>query len=206
VVLLAGGNPQIAKGDGDAPVQAYMAAVPGWKSDLGRRLDAPMSREAPGVRKAVRWNSPFYGIKGQGWFLTFHVPTEYVKVIFFQGRFPNPVPSGGTPRSGDARWIDIREQDWREQHGPDEARMAAWARQAAVRPGWVPWPGRGARPGPGEAERRDAILSAQNFISVRGKTCKGGWGSARARPTRPLPGGPAGAQDARDRSTERGEP
>ena len=72
-VLLSGGNPQIAKGYGDASVQAYIAAMPGWKSDVGRRLDEIIVRTVPGVSKAVKWNSPFYGIEGQGWFLGIHV-------------------------------------------------------------------------------------------------------------------------------------
>ena len=128
-VLLSGGNPQIAKGDGDAPVQAYIAAMPCWKSDLGRRLDALITEQVPGVRKAVKWNSPFYGIEGQGWFLSFHVFTRYVKVTFFQGAALQPVPPGGG-KDKDARWIDIHEDDL------DEAQMSAWVRQAAALPGW----------------------------------------------------------------------
>jgi hypothetical protein len=127
-VLLAGGNPQIAKADGDAPVRAYIAAMPGWKRGLGRRLDALIARNAPGVCRAVKWNSPFYGIEGRGWFLAFHVFTRYVKVTFFPGTALRPVPSGGTGR--DARWIDIHEDDL------DEAQMAAWIRQAASIRGW----------------------------------------------------------------------
>ena len=126
--LLAGGNPQIAKADGDAPVQAYIAAMPGWKSDIGRRLDALIVRTVPGVRKAVKWNSPFYGVEGQGWFLSFHTFTNYVKVTFFRGTSLRPVPSGGTGK--DARWIDIHEDDL------DEAQLAKWVKQAAARPGW----------------------------------------------------------------------
>jgi hypothetical protein len=131
--LLAGGNPQIAKADGDAPVQAYIAAMPDWKRDVGRRLDALIVRNAPKVRKAVKWNSPFYGIEGQGWFLSFHVFTRYVKVTFFSGASLRPVPPGGTERSKDARWIDIREGD-----RVDEAQMAKWVKQAAKMPGWIP--------------------------------------------------------------------
>ncbi len=125
---LAGGNPQIAKADGDAPVQAYIAAMPGWKRDVGRRLDALIVRNVPNVRKAVRWNSPFYGIEGQGWFLGFHVFTRYVKVTFFRGTSLRPVPPGGTGK--DARWIDIHEDDL------DEAQMARWVKRAAALPGW----------------------------------------------------------------------
>lgn len=128
VVLLSGGNPQIAKADGDAPVQAYIAAMPSWKRDVGRRLDALIVRTVPNVRKAVRWNSPFYGMEGQGWFLGFHVFTRYIKVTFFRGTSLKPVPPGGTGK--DARWIDIHEDDL------DEAQMAKWIRQAAAIPGW----------------------------------------------------------------------
>src|SRR6187399_3393394 len=131
--LLAGGNPQIAKADGDAPVQAYIAAMPGWKRDVGRRLDALIVRNVLDVRKAVKWNSPFYGIEGRGWFLSFHVFTHYVKVTFFRGTSLRPIPSGGTPKSGDARWLDIREGDQL-----NEAQLAKWVKQAAALPGWVP--------------------------------------------------------------------
>jgi hypothetical protein len=133
VKLLSGGNPQIAKADGDAPVRAYIAAMPGWKCEVGRWLDALIVRTVPAVRKAVRWNSPFYGAEGRGWFLSFHVLTRYVKVTFFQGTSLLPVPPGGTPKSKDARWIDIYEGD-----ELDEARMATWVKQAAALPGWVP--------------------------------------------------------------------
>lgn len=134
VVLLSGGNPQITKGDGDAPVQAYIAAMPGWKRDLGKRLDALIVRNVPNVRKAVKWNSPFYGIVGhQDWFLSFHVFTRYVKVTFFRGTSLRPVPPGGTVRSKDARWIDIH-----EGRGFDEAQLANWVKQAAALPGWDP--------------------------------------------------------------------
>ncbi len=126
--LLAGGNPQMAKAEGDAPVQAYIAAMPGWKSDVGRRLDTLVVRIVPGVRKAVKWNSPFYGIDGQGWFLSFHTFTNYVKLTFFQGTSLRPAPSGGSAK--DARWIDIHE------NGFDEAQIAAWIQQAAALPGW----------------------------------------------------------------------
>ena len=127
-VLLAGGNPQIAKADGDAPVQAFIAAMPSWKRDIGRRLDALVVRNVPNVRKAVKWNSPFYGIEGCGWFLGFHVFTRYVKVTFFYGASLKPAVPGGTGK--DARWIDIHEDDL------DEAQLARWIRQAATLPGW----------------------------------------------------------------------
>lgn len=132
-VLLSGGNPRIAKADGDAPVRQYIDAMPGWKSGLGRRLDALIVRNVPNVRKAVKWNSPFYGIEGQGWFLSFHVFTRYVKVTFFSGTSLQPLPPGGTERSGDARWIDIHEDD-----PLDEAQFSAWLKQAAALPGWDP--------------------------------------------------------------------
>jgi hypothetical protein len=108
--LLAGGNPQIAKADGDAPVQAYIAAMPGWKSDIGRRLDALIVRTVPGVRKAVKWNSPFYGVEGQGWFLNFHCFTKYVKVAFFRGTSLRPVPPGESKHK-EVRYLDIHEGD-----------------------------------------------------------------------------------------------
>jgi hypothetical protein len=132
VKLLSGGNPQIAKGDGDAPVQAYIAAMPGWKRDLGKRLDALIVRNVPGVRKAVKWNSPFYGIEGQGWLLSFHVFTHYVKVAFFRGASLRPVPPGASKHE-EVRYLDIREGD-----KLDEAQMATWVKQAAALPGWVP--------------------------------------------------------------------
>ena len=133
VKLLSGGNPQIAKADGDAPVQAYIAAMPGWKSNLGKRLDALIVRNVPNVRKAVKWNSPFYGIDGKGWFLSFHVFTRYVKVTFFNGASLRPAPPGGTPKSNDSRWIDIYEED-----ELDKAQFASWVKQAAKLPGWTP--------------------------------------------------------------------
>jgi hypothetical protein len=130
-ILLAGGNPQIAKADGDAPVQAYIAAMPGWKRDVGRRLDALIVRAVPGVRKAVKWNSPFYGVEGQGWFLNFHTFTNYVKVAFFRGTSLRPVPPGESEHK-EVRYLDIREGQL------DEAQMTTWIRQAAALPGWVP--------------------------------------------------------------------
>jgi hypothetical protein len=131
VALLAGGNPQIPKGDGDAPVRAYIAAMPGWKREVGRRLDALIVRTVPGVRKAVRWNSPFYGVEGQGWFLSIHVFTDNVKVTFFKGASLKPAPSGAG-KDKDARWIDIHKGEL------DEDQMAAWVKQAAALPGWIP--------------------------------------------------------------------
>ena len=129
VVLLSGGNPQIPKGDGDAPVQAYIAAMPGWKSEVGRRIDNLVVGAVPDVRKAVRWNSPFYGIEGQGWFLSCHVFTRYVKVTFFQGASLQPPPPG-SGKDKDSRWIDIHEDEL------DEEQLTAWVRQAAAIPGW----------------------------------------------------------------------
>lgn len=129
VVLLSGGNPQIAKADGDGPVQAYVAAMPGWKSDLGRRLDDLIVRVVPGVKKAVRWNSPWYGVEGMGWFVSYHVFTRYVKVTFLNGASLNPeLPGSG--KDPDSRWVDIYEE------GFDEAQMIEWVRQAAKIPGW----------------------------------------------------------------------
>ena len=123
--LLSGGNPQIAKGYGDAPVQAYIAAMPGWKRDVGRRLDALIARTVPGVRKAVKWNSPFYGIEDGVWFLSFHVFAKYVKVAFFRGASLRPVPPGESKQK-DVRYLDIHEDD------PfDEAQLAAWMKQAS---------------------------------------------------------------------------
>ena len=127
--LLAGGNPQITKADGDAPVQAYIAAMPGWKSDVGRRLDDLIVQTVPNVRKAVRWNSPWYGIEGEGWFVSYHVFTRYVKVTFLNGVSLHPVPPG-SGKDPDSRWVDIYED------GLDEEQMATWVRQAAARPGW----------------------------------------------------------------------
>jgi hypothetical protein len=131
-VLLSGGNPQIPKGDGDAPVQAYIAAMPGWKRDLGGRLDALIERSVPGVRKAVKWNSPFYGIEGQGWFLSYHCFNKYVKVAFFRGASLRPLPPGES-KDENTRYLDIHGDD-----ELDEKRVASWIKQAAKLPGWVP--------------------------------------------------------------------
>ena len=131
VVLLSGGNPQIAKADGDAPVRAYIAAMPGWKRALGKRLDALIVRSVPKVRKAVKWNSPFYGLEGQGWFLSLHVFTQFVRVTFFKGMALQPLPPG-TSKMKDVRYYDVREDEL------DEARFSSWVQQAAARPGWIP--------------------------------------------------------------------
>jgi hypothetical protein len=130
--VLSGGNPRIPKGDGDAPVQAYIARMPGWRRDIGERLDALIVRSVPNVRKAVKWNTPFYGIEGQGWFLGFHTLTHYVKVAFFRGMSLRPIPPGAS-KVKDTRYIDIHEGD-----ELDEAQMAAWVKQAAALPGWDP--------------------------------------------------------------------
>ncbi|MFC3078453.1 DUF1801 domain-containing protein [Phenylobacterium terrae] len=131
VVLLSGGNPQIPKGDGDGPVQAYIAAMPGWKRGVGERLDALIVKTVPDVRKAVRWNSPFYGAREGDWFASFHCLTRYVKLTFFNGAALKPLPPGGTPKSGQGRWIDIY-----EGQEIDETQLADWIRQAAAQPGW----------------------------------------------------------------------
>ena len=128
-VLLSGGNPQIAKGYGDAPVQAYLAALPGWKRDVGQRLDALVVRLVPGVQKAVKWNTPLYGMPGQGWFLGVHAFTKYLKVTFFRGASLRPVPPGES-KSQDTRYFHIRQDE------PfDEAQLAAWVKQASQLPG-----------------------------------------------------------------------
>jgi hypothetical protein len=127
--LLSGGNPQIPKGEGDAPVQAYIAAMPGWKREVGQRIDAIVTRTVPGVRKAVKWNSPFYGAAGQeGWFLSFHVFTKYVKVTFFRGTSLDPAPPGKS-KHPEVRYFDIYEG------GFDEAQFADWVEQASRLPG-----------------------------------------------------------------------
>ena len=128
-VLLSGGNPQIAKADGDAPVQAYIAAMPGWKSDVGRRIDDLIVRTVPDVLKAVRWNSPWYGVEGEGWFVSYHVFTRYVKVTFLNGASLQPEPPG-SGKDKDARWIDVYEGEL------DEEQLVEWVRQAAAMPGW----------------------------------------------------------------------
>ena len=129
--LLAGGNPQIAKADGDAPVQAYIEAMPGWKRNVGRRLDVLIVRNVPHVRKAVRWNSPFYGTEEQGWFLNLHCLTNYVKVAFFRGTSLRPVPPVASKLEG-TRYLHIHEDD-----RLDEALVASWIKQASELPGWA---------------------------------------------------------------------
>jgi hypothetical protein len=128
--LLAGGNPQIPKGDGDAPVQAYIAAMPGWKHVVGEQLDRLVVNTVPDVRKAVRWNSPFYGVEGRGWFLSFHCFTKYVKVTFFRGRSLHPVPPVSS-KDEEARYVHVHEDD-----PLDEELVASWIEQAAGLPGW----------------------------------------------------------------------
>ncbi len=127
-VLLSGGNPQIAKAYGDAPVQAYIAAIPGWKRDIGRRVDALIARTVPGVIKAVKWNSPFYGVEGQGWFLSFHCFTKYIKVTFFRGSSLRPLPAGES-KYPEVRYLDIYDDQL------DEAQLADWVKQASELPG-----------------------------------------------------------------------
>jgi hypothetical protein len=129
VKLLSGGNPQIAKGEGDAPVRAYLAAVPGWKRAVGRRLDALITRAVPGVRKAVKWNSPLYGVEGQGWFLGLHCYAKYIKVCFFRGGSLRPLPPGPSKQPA-VRYLDVREGE-----PLDEAQFTAWVQQAAALPG-----------------------------------------------------------------------
>ena len=149
--LRAGGNPQIAKAEGDAPVQAYIAAMPGWKGKLGHRLDALVVRTVPGVRKAVKWNSPFYGVEGQGWFLSLHCFTRYVKVAFFRGTSLRPLPPGES-KQPEVRYLDILE------HDPfDEAQMASWIRHATALPGWG---GASARKGQGPERASNGSTAA----------------------------------------------
>jgi len=128
--LLSGGNPQIAKADGDEPVQAYIDAMPGWKSDAGRQLDAIITRAVPSVKKAVRWNSPFYGIEGEGWILGVHCFAKYIKVAFFQGASLDPIPPVAS-KDKNARYFHIHEGDVL-----DEAQLRKWVKQASKLPGW----------------------------------------------------------------------
>ena len=132
-VLLSGENPQIPKGDGDAVVQQYIAAIPGWKREAARNLDALIERAVPNVTKAVRWNSPFYGVEGgHGWFLAFHCFTRYLKVTFIKGSSLDPLPPVGS-KDPDARYLHIHEHDVL-----DEAQLTSWLQQAAALPGWKP--------------------------------------------------------------------
>jgi hypothetical protein len=123
--------PTIAKGDGDTPVQAYIARMPGWKRGVGQRLDAVITKAVPKLQKSVKWNSPFYGVEGMGWFLSFHVYTQYVKVAFFSGTALKPMPPGES-KTANTRYLDIREGD-----EIDEAQLAKWAKQAAKLPGFL---------------------------------------------------------------------
>ncbi len=127
--LLSGDNPQIPKGYGDAPVQAYIAAIPGWKREVARRVDQLIARAVPGVQKAVKWNSPFYGIEGDGWFMSYHCFTNYLKVAFFRGAALRPVPPGRSKQK-DVRYLDIHEDD-----PLDEAQFTDWVKQASQLPG-----------------------------------------------------------------------
>lgn len=127
-MLLSGGNPQIPKGEGDAPVQAYIAAVPGWKRDLARRLDALIVRTLPDVNKAIKWNSPFYGARSGGWFLSYHCFTNYIKVTFFRGTSLQPVPPGASKHK-EVRYLDVYEDQL------DEGQFVDWVKQASSLPG-----------------------------------------------------------------------
>jgi hypothetical protein len=131
-VLLSGGNPQIAKGEGAAPVRASIAAMPGWKRDVGRRLDRLVGKAVPGVCRAVKWNSPFYGVEGRGYFLGYHCLTRYVKIAFFRGADLKPMPPG-ISKQKHVRYLDIYETT-----ELDEELLADWIRQASELPGWVP--------------------------------------------------------------------
>jgi hypothetical protein len=129
--LLSGGNPQIPKGDGDGPVQDYIAAMPGWKRDVGRRLDSIIEATVPGVRKAVKWNSPFYGAPDDdGWFASYHCFDRYVKVTFFRGTSLDPVPPGAS-KTPETRYLDVYE----DLDDFDDAQFAAWIEQASALPG-----------------------------------------------------------------------
>jgi hypothetical protein len=128
--LLSGGNPQIAKGDGNAPVQAYIAAIPGWKREVARRIDTIIARDVPHVQKAVKWNSPFYGLPGNGWFLSLHCYTNYVKIVFFRGASLKPVPPIASKQE-EVRYLNVGEGEL------DEKQFAAWVKQASRLPGWL---------------------------------------------------------------------
>jgi hypothetical protein len=130
--LLAGGNPQIPKGDGDAPVQAYLDAMPGWKSEVGHRLDELIEQAVPGVVKAVKWNQPLYGVEGQGFFVSFRCFANYLKLTFFRGAELDPLPPVGF-KDPDARALHIHDDD-----ELDEGQLVRWFEQAAAIPGWTP--------------------------------------------------------------------
>jgi hypothetical protein len=131
VTLLSGGNPQIPKGDGDKPVQAYITAMPGWKQNVGRKVDDLIAKNVPNVRKAVKWNSPFYGVEGQGWFLNYHCFNKFVRIAFFKGALLKPTPPG-LSKQDDVRYFDIY-----ENKPLDEKQLGEWIRQAAAIPGWI---------------------------------------------------------------------
>lgn len=166
-VLLSGGNLQIAKADGDAPVQAYFAALSGWQREAGQRLDALITRHVPGVRKAVKWNSPFYGVEGQGWFLGVHTFTRYLKVAFFRGTALQPLPPG-TSKDKDARYVDLHEGD-----DFDSAQMASWVKQAASLPGWDP--------GSRVAKKRERAEPAEPTAPARARSHEQASGKAASR-------------------------
>ena len=142
VPLLSGGNPRIAKGDGDGPVKAYIAAMPGWKREVGARVDVLVASAVPGVQKAVKWNSPLYGVEGRGWFLGLHCYTRYVKLAFFRGAALDPPPPGPS-KDAHTRYLDIREGE-----EIDEAQLSDWFRQASELPGWVTGKGASGKAGP----------------------------------------------------------
>lgn len=131
-VLLSGGNPQIAKGDGAAPVKAYLAALPGWKKAAAKKVHALVEANIPKLEQAVKWNSPFYGREGMGYAVSVHALNKAVRVTFFKGGSLKPLPPGGTEKSGEGRWVDVTEE------GVDERQLAHWIRQAGKLPGWTP--------------------------------------------------------------------
>ena len=128
--LLSGGNPQVAKGEGNAPVRAYLEAIPGWKQKVAKRIDAVVKKNVPKVQKAMKWNSPFYGVEGRGWFLSLHVFTNYVKVTFFKGTSLKPKPPGAS-KHPEVAYLDVREDDL------DPVQLGTWVKQAAKLPGWM---------------------------------------------------------------------
>ena len=132
IKLLSGGNPQIPKGEGDAPVEAYIEAIPGWKQDVGRWLDDLIVENVPKLKKAVKWNSPFYGSENPGYFLNFHCYTKYVKITFFRGTSLKPMPPE------DSKHEEVRYLHIHEDEEVDEQQLADWIRQAAKLPDWEP--------------------------------------------------------------------